>query len=110
MAITSASERLWWKTPIHKIELIWIVIAFLWGLVMFFMMICWHAVGAQNLLNEAYRTTPVDYAARVYMWWPMLEFEKGASYRLHISSIDLHPGWRASIRGALARQRAGAGL
>lgn len=125
MAITSPSERIWWKTPIHKVELIWIVIAFLWGLVMFFMMIWWHAVGAQNLSSEAYRTTPADFAAkvekmveqytvrqegafpvvrpppgsdvylmgRVYMWWPMLELEKGASYRLHVSSIDLQHGF-----------------
>jgi cytochrome c oxidase subunit 2 len=27
------------------------------------------------------------------MWWPMLELEKGASYRLHVSSIDLQHGF-----------------
>jgi cytochrome c oxidase subunit 2 len=30
---------------------------------------------------------------RVYMWWPMLELEKGQSYRLHLSSIDLQHGF-----------------
>ncbi|KPJ79424.1 MAG: cytochrome C oxidase subunit II, partial [Gammaproteobacteria bacterium SG8_30] len=49
MAITSPSERLWWKTPLHRVELIWILVAFFWGLVMFFMMIYWHAAGSQNL-------------------------------------------------------------
>jgi cytochrome c oxidase subunit II len=31
--------------------------------------------------------------ARVYMWWPMLELEKGQTYRLHLSSIDLQHGF-----------------
>jgi cytochrome c oxidase subunit II len=47
------------------IELIWIIVAFLWGLGMFFMMIYWHGVGDQNLSNEAYRITPAAYAAKV---------------------------------------------
>ena len=55
----------WWKEPIHKVELIWIIVAFLWGLGMFFMMIYWHGVGNQNLSNEAYRITPAAYAAKV---------------------------------------------
>jgi cytochrome c oxidase subunit 2 len=65
MAISPPSERLWWKEPIHKVELIWIIVAFLWGIAMFLMMIYWHAFGEQNLSNEAYRTTPADYAAKV---------------------------------------------
>jgi cytochrome c oxidase subunit 2 len=125
MAITPPSERIWFKEPIHKVELIWIIVAFLWGLTMFFTMIWWHGFGQQNLSNEAYRTTPAQYAAkvdamiaahtvrqegafpvvhpppgsdvylmgRVYMWWPMLELEKGQSYRLHLSSIDLQHGF-----------------
>ena len=90
----------WWKEPIHKVELIWIIVAFLWGLGMFFMMIYWHGAGNQNLSNEAYRITPAAYAAkvdkmmgRVYMWWPMLELVKGETYRLHLSSIDLQHGF-----------------
>jgi len=57
MALTPPSERIWWKEPIARIELIWIVIAFLWGLTMFFMMVYWHTIGEQNLSSEAYRIT-----------------------------------------------------
>ena len=64
MAISPPSQRLWWNEPIPKTELIWIVIAFLWGLVMFGMMIYWHAEGDQNLSNEAYRTTPAAFAEK----------------------------------------------
>jgi cytochrome c oxidase subunit 2 len=64
MAITPPSERLWWNEPVAKMEIMWIVIAFLWGLVMFGMMIYWHAEGQQNLSNEAYRTKPEVFAAK----------------------------------------------
>jgi cytochrome c oxidase subunit 2 len=64
MAISPPSERIWWKEPIAKIELVWIVVAFLWGVVMFGMMIYWHAEGEQNLSNEAYRTTPERFAEK----------------------------------------------
>ena len=64
MAISPPSERIWWKEPIAKVELVWIVVAFLWGLVMFGMMIYWHAEGEQNLSNEAYRTTPEMFAEK----------------------------------------------
>ncbi|MBK8907050.1 MAG: cytochrome C oxidase subunit II [Rhodospirillales bacterium] len=122
MAITSPEVRLWWKEPLHKIELIWISIAFLWGLIMFATMVYWHIYGTQNLSNEAYRVIPDQYAERVdafvaentvreegdtgipvvrpaaggdaYMlgrlweWYPILELQKGQSYRLHLSSLD----------------------
>jgi len=120
MAIHPPEQRLWWKEPVATSELIWITIAFLWGLVMFFTMIYWHFGGEQNLSNEAYRISPdvfssraeamtdkytvreesdfpvvhpppgsdVYLIARLWEWWPILEFEKGASYRLHISSLD----------------------
>lgn len=64
MAITSPANRLWWKEPIHRIELTWIIIAFLWGLVMFFTMVYWHMVGDQNLANTTYRTTPQAFTAK----------------------------------------------
>ena len=64
MAISPPSERIWWKQPVPRTELVWIIIAFLWGLVMFFMMIYWHAAGEQNLSNEAYRTTPEVFAKK----------------------------------------------
>jgi len=125
MAITPPNDRLWWNQPIHKVELYWIVIAFLWGVLMFFMMIWWHSVGEQNLSPEAYRTTPAAFAekadamieqytvreediypvvhpppgsdiyliARLWQWYPILELEKGQSYRLHMSSLDWQHGF-----------------
>ena len=65
MAITPPSARLWWNESVHRVELIWIAVAFVWGLVMFFMMIYWHATGAQNLATETYRTTPNAFYAKV---------------------------------------------
>ena len=120
MATSPPTERVWWNEPIARVELIWIIIAFLWGLVMFFMMIYWHGAGKQNLSNEAYRTDPAVFAkkaeamadqytvreeggfpvvrpppgsdvyliARLWQWWPILEFEKNQSYRVHIMSMD----------------------
>jgi cytochrome c oxidase subunit 2 len=120
MAITPPSERLWWNEPLAKMEIVWITVAFVWGLIMFGMMIYWHIEGEQNLSNEAYRTTPEVFAeksnamvekytvreesgfpvvhpppgsdvyliARLWQWWPIIEFEKDQSYRLHISSMD----------------------
>lgn len=65
MALTPPEQRLWWKEPLHSMEIIWIAIAFIWGLVMFFTMIYWHIYGEQNLSNEAYRVDPEAYAAKV---------------------------------------------
>jgi len=64
MAITPPSQRIWWKERVARVELVWIAIAFLWGLVMFFMMIYWHGAGEQNLSNEAYRTTREAFSAK----------------------------------------------
>ena len=64
MAITPPSERIWWQEPVARTELVWIIIAFLWGLVMFFMMIYWHGAGEQNLSNEAYRIQPAAFYAK----------------------------------------------
>ncbi len=126
MAVVPPIERIWWNEPVARVEVIWITVAFLWGLVMFFMMVYWHGAGQQNLSNEAYRTTPEAFAAkaqamvdehtvmvdgqprkeagfpvvhpppgsdvyliaRLWEWWPILELEKGKSYRLHLTSMD----------------------
>jgi len=64
MALTPPSERIWWKEPLSKMEITWISIAFLWGLVMFGTMIVWHVTGEQNLSNEAYRIDPEKYSER----------------------------------------------
>jgi len=126
-AILPPSERLWWKQPIHSVELVWIVIAFVWCLVMFFMMPYWHLYGKQNLSAETYRTTPdifskktqamvdrytvrvetdqkipvvqppeggdVYLIARLWQWWPIIELEKGKTYRLHLTSMDYQHGF-----------------
>ena len=57
-AIQPPTQRLWWKQPLDRVEGLWILIAFVWCLVMFFMMPYWHVYGKQNLSNEAYRSTP----------------------------------------------------
>jgi len=127
MAISPPSEKIWWNEPVEKSELVWVTIAFLWGLVMFLTMIFWHVYGEQNLSNESYRIDPDAFAARVeamvekhkvgeegssgipvvhppagsdvYMlgrlwaWYPVLELEKGKSYRLHLSSLDWQHGF-----------------
>ncbi len=127
MAITPPETRIWWKEPLKPGEIVWITIAFLWGLVMFFTMIWWHFTGQQNLSNEAYRIDPAVYGerveafaeeftvreegdtgipvvhpppgsdvymlARLWEWWPILELEKGQTYRLHLSSLDWQHGF-----------------
>ena len=64
MAILPPKSRLWWKEPLDGAEIIWITIAFLWGVFMFCAMIYWHITGEQNLSNEAYRIDPEVFAAR----------------------------------------------
>lgn len=127
MAIHPPEERLWWKEPVEIKEILWIAIAFGWGLIMFGTMIAWHIYGKQNLANEAYRVHPEAYVAkveamaqkykigeegdsgvpivhpppgsdvyllaRIWQWWPVLELEKGQSYRLHLSSADWQHGF-----------------
>ena len=61
MALQPPEVRLWWKEPIAKVELIWVIVAFLWGLTMFFMMIYWHVAGKQNISSEAYRVDTPTY-------------------------------------------------
>jgi len=126
-AILPPARRVWWKQPIDKVEIIWIAIAFIWCMVMFFMMPYWHLYGKQNLSNETYRVKPEQFAraaqemvdkytvrtetdekipvvqppagadvfliARLWAWWPMLELEKGKSYRLHLTAMDYQHGF-----------------
>lgn len=65
MALLPPKNHLWWNEPLHRMETVWISIAFLWGLAMFFTMIFWHVYGEQNLSNETYRIQPEVYAERV---------------------------------------------
>lgn len=126
-AILPPAQRLWWKQPLDKVELLWILIAFAWCLVMFFMMPYWHVYGKQNLSSETYRVKPEMFSratqetvdkwkvreetdakipvvappagadvfliARLWDWWPMLELEKGKTYRLHLTSMDYQHGF-----------------
>ncbi|MCP4695410.1 MAG: cytochrome c oxidase subunit II [Gammaproteobacteria bacterium] len=64
-SILPPAQRIWWKVPVGKSEIIWVVLALIWCLIMFVMMPYWHVYGKQNLSNEAYRIEPSDYAAKV---------------------------------------------
>ncbi|MBT4838904.1 MAG: cytochrome C oxidase subunit II [Methylococcales bacterium] len=64
-AFLPPADKIWWKVPVGKQELIWIAIALVWCLIMFLMMPIWHVYGKQNLSNEAYQTTPAKFGKRV---------------------------------------------
>ena len=64
-AILPPPERVWWKQPLDRVEGLWIAIALVWCLIMFFMMPYWHIYGEQNLANEAWRTTPEAFQKKV---------------------------------------------
>lgn len=64
MAITPPSERVWWNEPIDRVEIVWVSIALLWCLFMFFMMPYWHVTGKQNVSNEAYKVRPEVFAKK----------------------------------------------
>lgn len=55
----------WWREPIERTELIWIILSFTWCLFMFGWMIGWHWIGNQNMSNETYKTTPEIFAQKV---------------------------------------------
>lgn len=61
MSITPVTDRYWWKVPMDREEVIWVTVAFIWCLFMFFMMPYWHVFGKQNLAHAAIRTTPAAY-------------------------------------------------
>ena len=65
MAIRPPEAKVWWKEPIALSELLWIWLAFLWGVIMFFMMVYWHLEGRQNISTVAYRIDPQVYEKRV---------------------------------------------
>ncbi len=65
MAIRPPEAKVWWNEPVALGELLWIWLAFLWGVFMFFMMVYWHFVGQQNISTEAYRIDPQVFEKRV---------------------------------------------
>jgi cytochrome c oxidase subunit 2 len=58
-------EKIWWKVPVGKQEIVWIAIALVWCLIMFLMMPLWHVYGKQNLSTEAYQTTAAQFGKKV---------------------------------------------
>ncbi len=64
-SIESPEERIWWNTPVEQTEALWVTIALIWCLFMFFMMIYWHIAGNQNISNEAYYISTDAYEAKV---------------------------------------------
>jgi len=61
MSIQPVAERFWWKIPMEREEFMWVIIAFVWCLFMFFMMPYWHVFGKQNLAHKAFKTDPAVY-------------------------------------------------
>lgn len=126
-AILPPADRLWWKHPLDRVEGTWIAIAFVWCMILFFMMVLWHIYGNQNLSTETYKTSPDQFlakaqamvdqytvrtdaaqqvpvvapppgsdvylVARLWNFWPIIEFEKGKTYRLHLTSMDYNHGF-----------------
>ena len=64
-AYTPPTNPDWWREPIERTEIWWIVLAFAWCIFMFTWMVGWHFVGPQNMSNEAYRTTVEAYSTKV---------------------------------------------
>lgn len=54
----------WFKAP-QGGERLWIGLALAWCVVLTLMMPYWHFKGKQNSTGEAYKTTPVEFGARV---------------------------------------------
>jgi len=125
MALSPPEQRIWWNEKVGRGELVWVFLAFLWGVIMFLVMAFWHVSGDQNLSKEVYRIDPAAYEAktvafaeefkvgeesgvpvakpqpggdaymlaRLWEWWPVLQLQKGQSYRLHLSSLDWQHGF-----------------
>ena len=64
MSLSPPEQRIWWKEPVEKTEILWITLALVWALIMFFMMPYWHIAGKQNLSNEAYKVIPERFAEK----------------------------------------------
>ena len=75
-SLSPPAKKIWWNEPIHKSELMWISLVFVWGMVMTFMMPYWHVVGKQNLGTETYKTTPKAFQASVQEFVDKYEVRK----------------------------------
>lgn len=63
--ILPPATKIWWNEPVHRSELIWISLVFVWGVIMTFMMPYWHIVGKQNLGTETYKSTAAQFQPKV---------------------------------------------
>lgn len=61
MAIFPPEQRIWWKEQVERTEILWVALALIWALIMFFMMPYWHIAGDQNISNEAYKVIPEQF-------------------------------------------------
>lgn len=64
MAIFPPTQKNWWKEPIERSEILWVTIALVWCMILFFMMPYWHINGDQNISAEAYKIKPDVFAER----------------------------------------------
>ena len=55
----------WWREPVERTEIWWIVLSFAWCVFMFVWMTGWHFMGPQNMSNETYKTTPELFSKKV---------------------------------------------
>jgi cytochrome c oxidase subunit 2 len=87
-------QGVWWK-PAGKQERRWIAIAFVWCLVLFAMMPFWHIRGGQNPSGIRSTVEPKDFALRVERFISdyQVRLLEGATYTLHISSLDVNHGF-----------------
>lgn len=75
-SLSPPAKKIWWNEPIHKSELLWISLVFVWGMVMTFMMPYWHVVGKQNLGTETYQTTAKAFQESVQTFVDKYEVRK----------------------------------
>ena len=75
-SLSPPAKKIWWNEPIHKSELLWISLVFVWGMVMTFMMPYWHVVGKQNLGTETYKTTAKVFQESVQTFVDKYEVRK----------------------------------
>jgi cytochrome c oxidase subunit 2 len=61
----SSPDRGWWKAPIGLDEILWISVAFIWGIFMTFMMVYWYYAGDQNQTGVTFRTTADAFATKM---------------------------------------------
>jgi cytochrome c oxidase subunit 2 len=58
-------DRNWWNAPVGLDEIIWITIAFIWGIFMTFMMVYWYYAGEQNQTGESFRISADAFEAKM---------------------------------------------